>query len=106
MVPRAVNFDYHMGGTTIPINDPRGWSGTAGASVCHGPGSQFLPTLKRIDEQLLAGFVFLAQDDILPAAPALVQLCGRDLFVDISGIANADPLGPELLFRVRKAGAA
>ena len=32
-------------------------------------------------------------------------LGGRDLIVDISGIANADPFGLELLFRMRKAGA-
>ena len=32
-------------------------------------------------------------------------LGARDLLVDISGIANADPCGLELLFRMRKAGA-
>ncbi len=32
-------------------------------------------------------------------------LNGRELLVDISGVANADPLGLELLFRMRKAGA-
>ena len=32
-------------------------------------------------------------------------LGGRDLIVDISGIANADPYGLELLFRMRNAGA-
>lgn len=32
-------------------------------------------------------------------------LGGRELLIDISGIANADPLGLELLFRMRKAGA-
>ena len=29
----------------------------------------------------------------------------RELIVDISGVANADPVGLELLFRMRKAGA-
>ena len=32
-------------------------------------------------------------------------LNGRELLVDISGVANADPLGLELLCRMRKAGA-
>ena len=32
-------------------------------------------------------------------------LGGKELIIDISGIANADPLGIEVLFRMRQAGA-